>query len=190
MIWRDWFMRVPVALLFAVAALRCDLLNVAELRMNVRTQRFAGLRGPERSTALLAGSSGALAGSNGLTGVRLPRNSRTTDSLRAAPAEEFLDCLAPRSAACALLRARNHLRGPERRREGSRRGTQECVRHVFSNNLWGSFWRACSALGKMLGFGGDFQHSPLAFSPTPPHPPSRLFHRRRNRRHIPRLKPT
>jgi protein-disulfide isomerase len=32
----------------------------------------------------------------------LPGNSRTTDSLRAAAAEEFLNCLAPRSAACAL----------------------------------------------------------------------------------------
>jgi hypothetical protein len=33
----------------------------------------------------------------------LPRNPRTTDTLHAAAAEEFLNCLAPRSAACALL---------------------------------------------------------------------------------------
>jgi hypothetical protein len=32
----------------------------------------------------------------------LPGNSRTTDTLRAAAEEEFLNCLAPRSAACAL----------------------------------------------------------------------------------------
>ena len=62
-----------------------------------------GRRRSDRSTRQGAGKDGAARECAGL--VPLLSNSRTTDSRVAAKSAEFLFCLAPRPAACALLEA-------------------------------------------------------------------------------------